>query len=221
MKRFILAPALTFCVAISALASPVTVEETDITPYKIVSVNITGLYNGNVIAGVNKLLVDSVLVDGFCIDPFHFSLPGAQAYNSVALAAAPKDDHLIAGTNMTASEAVLLTKLWAVGYPIIGANAAKAAALQIAIWEVVGGAYFHLNGMNDYGAAALLVQAQNYNGALPNLIALTGPGQDFVIAGPTQPAPETGATVILLALALGVIAIARKSRAFSRAAGSV
>jgi hypothetical protein len=161
---------------------------------------VTGFYTGGVYAGVNKLLVDSVLTDGFCIDPFHFSIGGPQSYNSVALISAPKDDHLLAGTHMTGAEAFLNTWVWTVGYSAC-LTAEQAAGLQIAIWEVVGGADFHLTSANDYGASALLISAASYGGPLANLIALTGPGQDFVIAGPPR-VPDTGATSTLFASAL-------------------
>jgi hypothetical protein len=193
-----------FC-ALSAIATPVTVQEVAVAPYEIVSISVTGFYSGGVYAGVNQLLVDSVLTDGFCIDPFHFSIGGPQPYNSVPLTSAPKDDHLIPGSLMTGSEAVLISRLWALAYSP-NMTAPQAAGLQIAIWEVVGGADFHLTTANDYGASILLANAASFTGAGANLIALTGPGQDYVIGGPSV--PDAGATATLFGLALAILAIA-------------
>lgn len=206
MKLIYVAPFLGVLFAGSAQATPITLQEVTIAPYQIVTISVTGFYSGGVYAGINKLLVDSVAADGFCIDPFHFSVGGPQSYNSVPLTSAPKDDHLIAGTHMTGGEADLITKLWAVGYsPSLTAD--QAAGLQIAIWEVVGGTDFHLTSANDYGANVLLANATSYSGPGANLIALTGPGQDFVVDGPPG-VPDSGTTLSLLAISvLGLLCV--------------
>jgi len=111
---------------------------------------------------------------------------------------------------MTASEAETISELWALAYPLIGSNPRKAAGLQIAIWEVVGGNQFHLRSARDYGASVLLstVRAPNYNGPKANLVALTGPGQDYVIDPPgRQLVPDNGATMTLFGLALAALAL--------------
>ena len=189
-------------------ATAVTVQEDGISPYEIVSITVPIPYSGGVYAGLNQLLVDGVLTNGFCIDPFHFSVSGPQPYYVVDLTSAPKDDHLIAGSHMTGAEAVLISELWALAYSGIGNDAAKAAALQIAIWEVVGGSDFQLTSADDFGAGQLLsmVEAPNYSGPTANLLALTGPGQDFVIAG--DPVPDGGTTLALFGLALAGLATA-------------
>src|SRR5207248_1442658 len=88
----------------SVHAIPVTVEQIGISPAQLVSVNVTGAYKGKSRAGVSQLLVNGIRSDGFCIDPFHQSIHGLQAYDMVSLIDAPKDDHLIPGTHMTATE---------------------------------------------------------------------------------------------------------------------
>lgn len=125
---------------------------------------------------------------------------------------------------MTAGEATTISELWALAYPSIGSNPGKAAALQIAMWEVIGGSQFRLTSRKDYGASLLLstVDAPGYNGPKANLIALTGPGQDFVISNPiahppSQPpaqppgkplsVPDNGRTVTLFGLALPALAL--------------
>jgi hypothetical protein len=201
------AVAFFFGLAPSSKATPITVQQIGITPYETVSIRVTGFRSGRMRSGVNQLLVNGILANGFCIDPFHASILGLQSYEMVSLTNAPKDDHLIPGTHMTANEAETISELWALAYPLIGSDPRKAAGLQIAIWEVVGGNQFHLGRRaKDYGAGQLLstVEAPNYNGPMANLVALTGPGQDFVICAPPdrESVPDNGATITLFALAL-------------------
>jgi hypothetical protein len=189
------------------LAQAITVKELRVDPNKIV--NITTIiygpspphpWTGNVYAGVNKLLVDGVPMDGFCIDPFHFSLGSSDGYSFVPLTSAPK----FPGT-MTAWDATLIGRLWGSYYsPTM--TAADAAGLQIAIWEIVGGSSFQLNGA-DYGAGGFLayVSASGYSGPRAHLIGLTGPGQDYVVAA----IPDGGTTLGMLGLAFILVSIAR------------
>ena len=210
-RRILIAPlALLLGLAPSSKAVPITVQQIGITPYETVSIRVTGAQSGQVRAGVSRLLVNGVLTNGFCIDPFHSTIGGPQPYKMVPLTSAPKDDHLIPGTHMTASEAETISELWALAYPLIGSSPRKAAGLQIAIWEVVGGSQFHLRSAKDYGASLLLstVRAPNYNGPKANLVALTGPGQDYVIDPPgRQLVPDNGATMTLFGLALAALAL--------------
>ena len=198
----------------SSKAVSITVQELQTAPFEPVRIDVTGFYSGKVHAGVIQLLVNGTPTDGFCIDPFHFGLRGLQAYQMVPLTSAPKNDHLTPGAHMTAGEAASISELWALAYPLIGSDPVKAAALQIAIWEVIGGNQFSLTSAQDYGASLLLatVEAPNYHGPKANLIALTGPGQDFVIADPSPPKPDPtpvpqavpdhGSTITLFGLAL-------------------
>ena len=64
---------------------------------------------------------------------------------------------------------------------------------------------FSLDGVNDYGAALDIASLATYDGPAANLVALTGPGQDYVV----DPAPDGGGTFIMLALTLGALALAR------------
>ena len=213
-----------FGLAPSSKAVPVTVQELQTAPFEPVHIDVTGFYSGKVHAGVIQLLVNGTSTNGFCIDPFHFGLRDPQAYQMVPLTSAPKDDHLTAGAHMSAGEAATVSELWALAYPFIGADPVKAAALQIAIWEVIGGNQFSLTSAQDYGASLLLaaVDAPNYNGPKANLIALTGPGQDFVIADPSLPkpdpmpvptpapqaVPDNGSTISLFTMALAALTLA-------------
>jgi hypothetical protein len=189
------------------IAQAITVKELEVNPNRIVNIttiiygsSLPHSWTGNVYAGVNKLLVDGVPMDGFCIDPFHFSLSSSSGYSFVPLTSAPK----FPGT-MTAWDATLIERLWGSYYsPTM--TAADAAGLQIAIWEIVGGSSFHLNGI-DYGASGFLafVSASGYSGPRAHLIGLTGPGQDYVVAV----VPEGGTTWAMLGLAFMSVFLAR------------
>ena len=187
--------------ALNSHAIPVTVKELGVSPAQIVSISVPNFYTGGVYAGIVKLSVDGVAMDGFCIDPFHFSSSAPMVYNTVSLESAPKPPGIM-GTD----GADLIRKMWALAYaPSMTASAA--AGLQIAIWKIVGGTSFTLTSPNDYGAADLIAKAKSYNGPGANLIALTGAGQDYVV----QSVPETGSTLILLGLGvLGIGTIRKK-----------
>ena len=191
-------------------ARAVLVQEVSITPYQIVPISVTGFYTGNVLAGINQLLVDGVAANGFCIDPFHFSLPSSNGYQFTPLALAPK-----APGTMGVIKADEISRLWTMAYsPTM--TASQAAAFQIAIWEIVGGPNFSLTG-NDYGASNLLTSLASFTGPVASLIGLTGPGQDYVIQDVRlRPSgvPESGATMLLLAMASGgLLSVERRFRA--------
>ena len=191
-----------------AQATTVTVQELSTSPNKIVNIQVTGFYSGNAYAGVVNMLVDGVQNQGFCIDPFHFSSHNPLQYEVVPLAEAPKALAGVFPGDMGDVKADKISKLWAMAYlpnsPTWGG--AAAAAMQIAIWEIVAGDKFSVTG-NDYGASTLLTQLDSYTGPKANLIALTGPGQDYVIA-----TPDGGATLLMLSLASGALLLTRRFR---------
>src|SRR4051812_12917016 len=193
---------------INSNALSVTVQEVGVSPYEIVNISVPYIpYTGGAYAGTVKLLVDGVARDGFCIDPFHFSSSSPLIYDVVPLENAPK-----APGTMGAANAETISKLWAMAYsPTMSST--EAAGLQVAIWEVVGGSNFSVSG-NDYGASSLLADVQSYSGPGADLIGLTGEGQDYVI----QSVPETGATVVLLALGVFGLAIVRRATKVNSAA---
>ena len=167
---------LSLAVALGSVipAQAILVQEVSITPYQVVPISVTGFYTGNVLAGINQLLVDGVAANGFCIDPFHFSLPSSNGYQFTPLPDAPKPP----GT-MGAIKADEISRLWTMAYsPTM--TASQAAAFQIAIWKIVGGPSFSIFG-NDYGANSLLASLATFSGPGASLIGLTGPGQDYVI----------------------------------------
>src|SRR5207248_5083166 len=90
---------------------------------------------------------------------------------------------------LSASRATEISDLWAMFYsPNMTTN--KAAGLQLAIWEIVGGDAFTVIG-KDYGSGRMLAALQTYSGPGANLIALTGPGQDYVVLTPPGQSDES------------------------------
>ncbi len=189
-------------------ARAVVVQEVAVTPAQVVPISVTGFYTGNALAGINKLVVDGVSMNGFCIDPFHFSLPSSSGYSYVSLASAPK----LPGT-MGAVKADQISRLWAMAYSP-SMTASQAAGFQIAIWEIIGGANFSIFG-TDYGASTLLSSLASFNGAGASLIGLSGPGQDYVVEEfrRTTAVPESGSTfVFLFASIAAIVAVAKRTR---------
>jgi hypothetical protein len=209
---------LTTHLAGNATAHPVVVTDvTDwgTTPVEVVNVNdpLLNYYSG-VYAGINTLKVtdgSSVTINnGFCIDPFHWSASGpTSGYNTVPLSDAPK-----APGEMTATVALDIEKLWAEYYSPTMSDG-SAAALQIAIWDLVSSNAV-ANGQitpsdaftvtsYDYGAETDIASLATYQGPAANLIALTGPGQDYVI----QNTPDGGPTLLMLMVTAGALFMAR------------
>src|SRR5688572_28494146 len=117
-------------------ATTVTVQELSTNPNKIVNITVDQFYSGNAYAGVVNMLVDGVQTKGFCIDPFHFSSHSPLQYEVVPLADAPKALTGVFAGDMGETKADKISKLWALAY-LPNLSAAVAAALQIAIWEIV------------------------------------------------------------------------------------
>ena len=186
--------------AATAGATPINaviVQKLGIGANRIVNVTSSTLGNADVFAGVVKLSVDKRLTDGFCIDPWHWSVGGPQPYLLIPLQDAPKQFG-----PMGTSTAVKIEQLWGHFYsPTITDN--QAAGLQIAIWELVDSAitaeWFHLNSPSDYGASDMLDWV-NDNPTAPRarLVAVTGRGQDYAIPC----VPDGGWTVVLVGIGL-------------------
>jgi hypothetical protein len=144
-------------------------------------------FNGFAGAGIKKIQVDGVQMDAFCIDPFTMALRSSSGYKFVPLTQAPE-----APFTLSARGATEISDLWAMFYNP-GMKENKAAGLQLAIWEIVGGDDFSVIG-KDYGASNMLAALQNYSGPGAGLIALTGPGQDYVVLTPPGQGPEGNPT---------------------------
>src|SRR5438876_3011526 len=152
-----------------------------------VHISLSTGFNGFAGAGIKKLQVDGVAMNGFCIDPFTMALHSSPGYKFVPLTKAPE-----APWTLSASEATEISDLWAMFYkPMMKQK--NAAGLQIAIWEIVGGDDFTVIG-KSYGANRMLAALDSYSRPGARLIALTGPGQDYVVLTPPGPGPEGSPT---------------------------
>ncbi|MDB6037253.1 MAG: hypothetical protein JWM99_1094 [Verrucomicrobiales bacterium] len=207
-----------------ARATSVFVSEVGVSPSIVVDINTSiyngstsSPYNGGAYAGLNELMVGGTMVGGvqtggtltygFCIDPFHYSSTAPLEFQYVPLADAPlgKFPH-----PMGVSEATEIEKLWTYVYSD-HMTPLQAAGLQLAIWEVVGTG----NGFSVTGPGSVVTQAADYRAyvtdhfsAIPNanLIGLTGPGQDYVVAL----VPDRAKTAALLGLSFMGLAAARR-----------
>ena len=208
--------AMVASLAANGNAQPVTVTEiTDwnTTPMEVVNINDPFLnYYSGVYAGINTLEVtdgsSSTVYNGFCIDPFHWSGGSSPDYSIVSLTDAPKSP-----AQLNAFTATEIEDLWELYYsPTM--SSPNAAGLQIAIWDLVTSNAVATDGLPineafsitgyDYGASGDLASLAGYDGPAANLIAVTGPGQDFTFA-----TPDGGETFIMLALTVGALVLAR------------
>src|SRR6476646_9942485 len=142
---------------------------------------------GFVGAGIKKIQFDGVQMDAFCIDPFTMALRSSPGSKFVPLTKAPE-----APFTLSASEAIEISDLWSMVYNA-GMKENKAAGLQLAIWETVGGDDFSIIG-KDYGANLMLAALRSYSGPSAGLIGLTGPGQDYVVLRPPGQGDESTPT---------------------------
>ncbi|HVU18456.1 MAG TPA: VPDSG-CTERM sorting domain-containing protein [Candidatus Didemnitutus sp.] len=219
VSKFCALLAMSSLTVLGLRADPVTVQEVGVGANETVFINSTGPNglgnNLHVYAGVLDLKVDGVATTGFCIDPWHWSGSGPMSYQTEDLSLAPKAT--ISG--MGSSAAKQIEQLWAQYYTPSISNV-NAAALQIEIWTIVdnavyGGTNFKLDSV-DSSSSAVMTEIStmanflttNPNAVTADLIAVTGPGQDYVIAR----VPDGGVTLSMLGLGLvGLLAFRRKT----------
>jgi hypothetical protein len=206
---------LSLFATVALKATPVTVEEAGIGANQIVNITSSTLGTAWVYAGVLDLVVDGTPTAGFCIDPWHWSADGPQAYDSEPLSDAPKSATGSTPNPMGATTATEIGQLWK-NYLTPSISNDTAAALQIEIWDLVAAAVapngtFTLNYAPSSVLSTLSTMqtwlANNPDAPTANMLALTGPGQDYAI----DPVPDGGSTVALLGLGLiGLIAFRKK-----------
>jgi len=176
---------LSFAV-VSLKAEPLAVVEAGVGADEIVNISSSTLGDNLwVYACSIDILVDGASTQGFCIDPWHWSLGGTMDYNSETLGTGPK-----APGPMGAAVALQIEQLWEKYYSPSMSDS-NAAGLQIAIWDLVSAsveaqtndaAWFTLNSGNDYGASTMIAWVESDpTAAAANLVAITGPGQDYVV----------------------------------------
>ena len=169
------------------IGDSLTVGESSINPNLVVNIT-TPIYSGGAYAGVNQLLINgSQIVNGFCIDPFHFSSSQSLNYTVVNLADAPKGDlNPLSSGGMGAGNALTIEKLWAAYYSP-SMSATDAATLQLAIWDVVGGSTFGTTSVLNISAENWISTVNAGNGPSAHLVGLTGSGQDYVVQSVPEP----------------------------------
>jgi hypothetical protein len=205
---------LSLSATVALKASPVTVEEAGVGANQVVNITSSTLGTAWVYAGVLDLIVNGTPTPGFCIDPWHWSADGPQAYDSEPLSDAPKSTTGSTPNPMGATTATEIAQLWKNYYtPTISND--TAAALQIEIWKLVDAAVTTGTFSLNYAPSGVLSTlstmqtwlAGNPNAPLANMLALTGPGQDYAV----DPVPDGGSTVALLGLGfIGLIAFWKK-----------
>jgi hypothetical protein len=198
------------------------------TPNEVVTLDTPFVpYDGGVYAGINTLSLsgagaDDGVYSGFCIDPYHYSVPTSPGYTMDPLTSGivPK-----APGTLNAFTALEIEDLWAMYFPAATTSPTVAAGLQVAIWELVSSNavaqgqispadVISFSG-NTYGASADIASLATYTGAPADLEGLTGPGQDYVVDIPNANPPppkevaDGGVTLFMLALSLGALILAR------------
>ncbi len=177
-------------------AATVTIEEMGVGANEIVNISSSTL-GGSLWVYACEIAINAnnTPTFGFCIDPWHWSSDGPMAYQSESLSSGPKFPG-----SMDALTALQIEQLWQEYFSPSISNE-NAAGLQIAIWDLVGASvaaqsnganWFTLNSGNDFGAAAMIAWVQaNPNATAANLVAVTGPGQDYVISASVLPQPPS------------------------------
>jgi hypothetical protein len=235
---------IAFCaLADSALrATPVKVTEDGIGSNDTVYINSSTLGNNlHVYAGIVDLTLGTGPTaknfEGFCIDPWHWSVSGPQNYQLVPLYDAPKPPG-----PMSVKAAGEIEELWAqymTSSYVLSGNAKTAdewaAAMQLEIWQTVAGsisdATYSLDSIDnnfsgeatavwsDLGAMNTFLADATSSTPRAHLEGLTSgtnsdrrdnAGQDYVI----DSVPDSGTPALLLGLGLvGILALRSKLRA--------
>jgi len=211
---------VSLAVVLSARANTVSVAELGVGANETVWINSSGLGNNqHVYAGVVKLSVDGVAMDGFCIDPWHWSSQTASPYSFEDLSLAPKSANNAGPNPMGELTATKIEQLWAEYYSS-GISKVTAAALQLSIWCLVDAAVsngsYSLVGIDADSALvkAKMAEMNSFLASNPtakraNLVAITGRSQDYVI----QSVPDAYSSLVLLGFGLGGLALLRRRSA--------
>ncbi|HWD21451.1 MAG TPA: hypothetical protein VHB20_19450 [Verrucomicrobiae bacterium] len=225
---------LSLCATYAAKATSITITDiSDWSKAEVVNLTLTSptlgsSYDGGVYSGINtfQITANGVTFDanGFCIDPYHWSVGGTYSDDVVNLSNAPKSPG-----PMTPQAALDVEKLWAEYYTAALTDSSVAGGLQLAIWEVVANSignseYFSIDagqsGPGQIGDVALqdIASLATYSGPLADLVGLTSPtGQDYVVAnfvpsGSLPPSvPDQNSTFALLGMGMVALAAAPRS----------
>lgn len=116
-----------------SIGDSVDVQYTHVGPKKAVNIQSTWTSYTSVYAGVYNLKVDGVAMQSFCIDLQDLASTNTHTYEVKALKDAPDEGFGPMGQAKAAALSELLARNW----DDIGSSDVAAAALQLAVWEVV------------------------------------------------------------------------------------
>jgi hypothetical protein len=231
MKRFLVALVLCGCLAMPVMASPtgtVTMRYLGqgAAPYASVSLyaNSSGAYppyelyeSGGITAGYYKHDISSATgsglyvadpLMGFCMDLAQNPAGTNATFDVVPLTEGPNPTFI--GSTITPAKADLLQELWGRHYSPTMTNS-QAARFQLAVWEIIfetSGVYNIGNGSlrsnNYYFSTNALLNSLDGTGPMANLVALTHPQYQDMLAEAMIPVPAPGA-ICLSSFGLAVL----------------
>ena len=216
MKQVLATVALSVCLAMPAMATPtgtVTMRYLGegAAPYTAVSLYadsdgtyppyevsydsgiVAGYYKHDISAATGSGIYIADPLMGFCIDMAQSPPTTDTTFDVVSLIEAP--DPAFIGATISAAKADLLRELWGRHYSLTLTNQ-QAGELQLAVWEIV----FETSGTYDISAGSLrsnhlnagtnaLLSSLDGAGPKANLVALTHPDYQDMLAVATIPAP--------------------------------
>ena len=135
MKKYFLIGIMILCSmiwAISAKASPITLEEVGVVPNQAINVTLlynngTTFYSGGAYVGSYMVTINGSTTASYCIDYLHYNPSGPTAYDLIPVASGTKY------TSLEYERAVWI----AANYPATSNDLNQLVNAQLAIWEVL------------------------------------------------------------------------------------